>query len=95
VLVARMSEGDARERHRGLSHHTRTVLSLLLGPVTVAVPQGVAIDVDERHEVHETDVDVDGYRASGLPARTMGRDLDDDRLFFAAALAAGAVAAQR
>ena len=32
----------------------------------------------------------DGYAASGLPARTMGRDLDEDPLFFAAALAAGA-----
>jgi hypothetical protein len=38
VLVARMSSGDARPRHRGLSHHTLTVLDLLLQPVTVALP---------------------------------------------------------
>ena len=40
VLVARMSSTDLRARHRGLSHHTRTVLDLLLAPVTVAVPAG-------------------------------------------------------
>src|SRR5437773_866345 len=38
VLVARMSSGDERARHRGLSHHTRTVLALLLAPVTVGLP---------------------------------------------------------
>ena len=40
LLVARMSSTDLRARHRGLSHHTRTVLELLLAPVTVAVPAG-------------------------------------------------------
>lgn len=38
VLVARMSAGDPRSRHQGLSHHTRTVLDLLLAPVTLPVP---------------------------------------------------------
>ncbi len=38
LLVARMSSGDERERHRGISHHTLTVLDLLLEPVTVALP---------------------------------------------------------
>jgi hypothetical protein len=102
VLTARMSSGDPRERHRGLSHHTRTVLELLLRPVTLPVPPGVrvfseldgigpALDAARAagHDVVEAPVDVDGYRASGLPTRTMGRTLDEDRLFFAAALAAG------
>jgi hypothetical protein len=40
LLVARMSSTDLRARHRGLSHHTRTVLELLLARVTVAVPAG-------------------------------------------------------
>ena len=38
LIVARMSSGDERERHRGISHHTLTVLDLLLEPVTVALP---------------------------------------------------------
>ena len=41
LLVARMSSGDARSRHRGISHHTLTVLDLLLEPVTVALPAGM------------------------------------------------------
>ncbi len=94
VLVARMSSGDPRPRHQGLSHHTRTVLELLLAPVTLPVPLGAsdpafAAARARGHVVHEAGADLDGYRASGLPARTMGRDLDDDRPFFAAALAAG------
>ena len=41
LIVARMSSGDDRERHRGISHHTLTVLDLLLEPVTVALPFGL------------------------------------------------------
>jgi hypothetical protein len=102
VLAARMSSGDPRERHRGLSHHTRTVLDLLLKPVTLPVPPGArlfseldgigpALDAAraQGHDVVETPIDIDAYRTSGLPTRTMGRTLDEDRLFFAAALAAG------
>jgi len=107
LLTARMSSGDPRARHRGLSHHTRTVLELLLAPVTLAVPPGArlfaeldaigpALDAARArgHRVVEADVDVEGYRASGLPTRTMGRTLDEDRLFFAAALAAGGALAE-
>ena len=35
------------------------------------------------------EIDLDGYAKAGLPARTMGRGLDEDPLFFAAPLAAG------
>ena len=41
LIVARMSSGDERERHRGISHHTLAVLDLLLEPVTVALPAGM------------------------------------------------------
>ena len=41
LLVARMSSGDERARHRGISHHTLTVLDLLLEPVSVALPAGM------------------------------------------------------
>jgi hypothetical protein len=41
LLIARMSSGDDRVRHRGISHHTLTVLDLLLEPVTVALPAGM------------------------------------------------------
>ncbi len=41
LVVARMSSSDERARHRGISHHTLTVLDLLLEPVTVAIPAGM------------------------------------------------------
>ncbi|HEX3510099.1 MAG TPA: DUF3866 family protein [Solirubrobacteraceae bacterium] len=41
LLVARMSSADERSRHRTISHHTLTVLDLLLAPVTVALPAGL------------------------------------------------------
>jgi hypothetical protein len=41
LLVARVSSGDERERHRGISHHTLIVLDLLLEPVSVALPAGM------------------------------------------------------
>ena len=90
LLVARMSSTDLRARHRGLSHHTRTVLDLLLAPVVVAIPVGEDPG-DERHDWRAVRSDLDGYGASGLPTRSMGRE---DPLFFAAALAAGGALAQ-
>jgi len=91
VLCARMSSGDPRERHLGLSHHTTTVLQLLLRRVTVAIPPGEAPETIEAfgHHWRELPVDLHGYADSGLPATTMGRTLEEDPLFFAAALAAG------
>jgi len=105
IVSPRMSSGDPRPRHLGLSHHTRSVLELLLGGVEVPVPSDLdelwplaAGDPDDvlgeathgTHAITELGVDLPGYAESGLPARTMGRSLDEDRLFFAAALAAGA-----
>jgi hypothetical protein len=92
ILVPRMSEADPRPRHRGLSHHTRVVLELLLRPVTVALPQGEPSPGETlgSHSVTLAEADLDGYRRSGLPARTMGRSLEEDELFFRAALAGGA-----
>ncbi|MDP2711459.1 MAG: DUF3866 family protein [Solirubrobacteraceae bacterium] len=90
LLVARMSSTDGRPRHRGLSHHTRTVLDLLLAPVVVALPAGER-PADARHDWRVLVTDLDGYAATGLPTRSMGRD---DPLFFAAALAAGDVLAR-
>ncbi len=103
LLSPRLSEADPRDRHRGVSHHTLTVLELLLAGVEVPVPSGEPIAAaqiaeltaqlagagDRGHRVSEAPVDLDGYAATGLPARTMGRDLSEDGLFFAAALAAG------
>jgi hypothetical protein len=95
VLVARMSQSDPRPRHEGISHHTRTVLELVLAPVSVALPVGFEQPGwGARHTWLKTEPDIDGYRTSGLHAETMGRGIEEDRLFFAAALAAGGAVAQ-
>ncbi len=39
LVSPRLSGSDPRSRHRGLSHHTATVLELLLGAVRVPVPE--------------------------------------------------------
>jgi hypothetical protein len=111
LIAPRLSAGDARPRHRGLSHHAETVLRMLLAPVRVPVPslddadwpteepsgasgrEAVLARLREacggRHEIWVREAALDDYAASGLPTRTMGRELAEDRLFFAAALAAG------
>ncbi|HET8672007.1 MAG TPA: DUF3866 family protein [Thermoleophilaceae bacterium] len=93
LLVPRMSSGDPRERHRGLSHHSATVLEMLLAPVLVPLPEGTELDPGP-HEVAALPTDLDAYTGSGLPATTMGRSVDEDELFFRAALAGGAALAR-
>ncbi|HSC20306.1 MAG TPA: DUF3866 family protein [Solirubrobacterales bacterium] len=93
LISPRLSSSDLRDRHRGLSHHTQTVLQLLLAPVAVALPEGepeVAAALEPfDHQMEQVAVDLDGYAAAGLPTSTMGRSWQDDPLFFKAALASG------
>jgi hypothetical protein len=96
LVAPRLSSSDPRERHRGLSHHTETVLLLVLGSVRVPAPASEDAALAElreicgdQHEVWPRNASVAEYAASGLPASHMGRSMEEDRLFFAAALAAG------
>jgi Protein of unknown function (DUF3866) len=113
LVSPRLSSADPRPEHRGLSHHSATVLELLLAPVRVPVPEvelegwpladseapeggsrqatldALIAACEDRHDLAVEPVDLAGYAASGLPTRTMGRELAEDPLFFAAALAAG------
>jgi Protein of unknown function (DUF3866) len=88
VLAVRVSHCDPRERHREVSHHTRAVLRLVAGNVTVAWPSG--LDAPEWLAARE-EVDVSDWREAcdGLDLEHMGRGPDDDPWFFAAAFAAG------
>jgi Protein of unknown function (DUF3866) len=94
ILAVRVSGADARARHQGVSHHTRAVLELCLGEVVSAWPEGV--DAPEWLAPRE-DVDVSGWRdaCAGLPLEHMGRGVEDDPTFFAAAYAAGRLARSR
>ncbi len=91
VLAARVSDADARDRHRGLSHHTLAVLELIREPVTIAWPDGLGLPEGLR-EVEVVDASDWREACSGLPLSHMGRGPDDDPWFFAASFAAGALA---
>jgi len=92
TISPRLSSADPRDRHRGLSHHTRTVLALLLAPVDIAIPENqpeIAAALEQtQHHVHQVPADLEGYAAADLPKTTMGRSLQDDPLFFQAPLTA-------
>jgi hypothetical protein len=94
ILAARASDADPRERHRGVSHHTRSALELCLGAVVAAWPAGRP--APEWLRPHE-EVDVTGWEAAcaGLPLSHMGRGPGEDPGFFAAAFAAGRLARSR
>jgi hypothetical protein len=91
VLAARVSDADARERHRGVSHHTEAVLELAFGWPVVAWPKGweTAAGIESLAEVETA-----GWReaCAGLPLSHMGRGPDEDPRFFEAAYAAGVLA---
>jgi uncharacterized protein DUF3866 len=90
ILVARASQADERERHRGISHHTRAALELCLGSVAIAWPS--SFEAPSSLEVEQVDVTGWGEACAGLPLEHMGRGPDEDPLFFAAAFAAGRLA---
>jgi len=70
LIVARMSSADARKRHRGISHHTLTVLDLLLEPVTVALPAGMPSPVGAELRAGLGAVFAGGARDRSGPSRS-------------------------
>ena len=106
IAALRLSFADARQRHRIVSHHTLSALTqIALGEARVAIPSlttELAIQVDavlEAAGVWRRHLRVDppaGTRGApdmrGVQVATMGRTIDDDPAFFAAAFAAGEVA---
>ena len=107
VAALRISFVDERERHRGVSHHTLTILDRVCTvAVNVAVP---ALDgpqreavwdalrerrLEERHQLVETDgrPALDELERVGIEPESMGRVRGDDPAFFLAAGAAGVLA---
>jgi hypothetical protein len=94
VLAVRASQGEARDRHAGVSHHSLAVLDLCLGEIVIPWPSGYEAPAElERRE----EIDVNGWEhaCAGLPLQHMGRGPEEDAVFFAAAYAAGRAAAAR
>src|SRR5688572_24582558 len=105
IPALRVSFADERERHRGVSHHSLTILAdVCKVAVNVPVP---ALEREEQRtalwdalrsrrleDVHQL-VEVDGQpaveelRDRSVDVRSMGRGIDDDPAFFLASGAAG------
>lgn len=109
VAVPRISFADARERHKGISHHTITVLSRIcrvncLVPLPLLNEEGMSFILEQVREndlfdKHRFCVE-DGLRIldimqkSGLKITTMGRGPEQEREFFLT-LGAAAITAAR
>jgi hypothetical protein len=88
IVAVRYSGRDPRERHGGVSHHTRSALRLILGEREVVWPHGLQHDAELGDVV---EVEVEGWQdvCANLSLTHMGRHAGDDPWFFAAAFAAG------
>jgi hypothetical protein len=106
VASLRVSEADARDRHRGISHHSLTAYGrVALARADVVVPEldgelgarmrAQAEQLSPRHRLVRVRTDglEEALRACPVPLSTMGRGLDEDRAYFLAAAAAGRHAA--
>ena len=95
IAIVRVSSADKRERHQGISHHTRTTLELAHSRCLVPLPAGTeATGLPDKHDVRF----VDGAQAAldllaerNIRVTTMGRTPAEDPAFFLAAAAAGMV----
>ncbi|WP_327091945.1 DUF3866 family protein [Nonomuraea sp. NBC_01738] len=106
VAALRVSEGDLRERHVGVSHHSLTAYGrVAMAPAQVPVPElpgefGERVrDQAEllavRHDVVAVPIEglVEALEAAPVKLSTMGRGLHEDLAYFLASAAAGRHAA--
>ncbi len=107
VAVLRIGFADPRERHRGVSHHSLTILSeVCLVSATVAVPtlaeprrsevweQLRGAGLEDRHQLVEAsgDLALELLRERDVEVESMGRTPSEDPAFFLAGGAAGVLA---
>jgi hypothetical protein len=99
VLVPRLSSADPRERHRGLSHHTRAALQAALPGCWVAFPASCKVSTEglpDRHSYAFLEASAAGLQGFfGVTFESMGRRCEEDPVFFDAAVAAVALALDR
>ncbi|TMR08762.1 DUF3866 family protein [Nonomuraea turkmeniaca] len=106
VAALRVSEGDRRERHYGVSHHSLTAYGrVALIPADVPVPdlsgefgervRDQAELLAVRHRLVAVPVDGlhEALRGSPVKLSTMGRGLEEDLAYFLASAAAGRLTA--
>ncbi|PIW15908.1 MAG: DUF3866 domain-containing protein [Armatimonadetes bacterium CG17_big_fil_post_rev_8_21_14_2_50_66_6] len=108
--ILRVSYADHRHRHRGVSHHSQTILGELTKTrTTIALPrledtvyrllmrQLKECGILARHDVWEVEADAALRRMTEarVHVTSMGRSLEEDPEFFLTCAAAGVYAAER
>ena len=95
IAIVRMSSADTRERHQGISHHTRTTLEMAYARCIVPLPAGTDDSaLPPGHDVRFVEgaqAALDLLAAKNIHVTTMGRTPAEDPAFFLAAAAAGMV----
>lgn len=109
IAVPRISFGDPRERHRGLSHHTRTTLGkAVLIPVYVSLPlieetkhnfilrQMRESGITAKHKIILEDgkPGLEALEKHKIRVTTMGRSVSEEPEFFLASSCAGRASAK-
>ncbi len=96
LLALRWSDADARPRHRGMSHHSTTVLERTAVSVDVAIPASRADEVTRVGDHRFTqlgDIDIAKlFDTHDLRVTSMGRSASQDPGFFEFSAAAGSLA---
>jgi Protein of unknown function (DUF3866) len=107
IACLRASFADERDRHRGVSHHTLTALTIgTRSRVLIPIPEVDAdvvrqlrselaeAGIEARHEVVTLPIPdvLDLFVAHGLQVGSMGRPAEADPVLFQCAAAAGAAA---
>lgn len=106
IACLRVSFADERERHRGLSHHTKTALALARAAATIVLPELGGREVELRSELQaeglsnrhaviacDGSAGVELLARNGIGVTSMGRGMDEIPELFLAAAAAGSHAA--
>lgn len=99
ILIPRAGEGDRRNRHQGLSHHTISVLNHTLIPVHIPLLRELECRLESPHDKHiihsvkrENIMDLPAIlERYPFPITTMGRGWREDPLFFYSVAAAADV----
>ncbi len=93
ICCLRASEADPRARHRGVSHHSRTVLELCGARPLAGWPQGTPLPDNIAAELVLTDPEPGLLllEKNKIRVTSMGRTAEQDPLFFRVSAASGCV----
>jgi hypothetical protein len=92
IFCLRASEADGRERHRGVSHHSRTVLALCPSAPALAWPSGFD-GAPDGAALYDGAPGLRLLAEHEIAAASMGRTPEQDPLFFHVASATGRLTA--